>query len=77
MADFGVANQGEAEKCLRIARDALAAERLDKAAKFAEKAMRLYPNDEARPGLLCLFWRCSLGLIVSTDNAEAGSVPRV
>lgn len=47
MAD--VANQDEAKKCLEIASANLQAGHLDKAFRFAEKAMRLYPNDEVSP----------------------------
>lgn len=41
-----VANQDEAKKCLDIANAALQAGNLDKATRFAEKAMKLYPHDE-------------------------------
>ena len=39
-------NKEQAEKCLTIARDALAAGNLEKASRFGEKAMKLYPHDE-------------------------------
>ena len=42
------ANSGEAVRCLDIARRALASEDYDRAARFAEKALRLYPSDQAR-----------------------------
>lgn len=41
-----VANQDEAKKCLEIASSNLQSGHLDKATRFAEKAMKLYPNDE-------------------------------
>ena len=41
-----VANHDEAKKCLDIASAALQAGKLDKAGRFAEKAMKLFPNDE-------------------------------
>lgn len=44
-----VANLDEASKCLEIASAALQSGNLDKAARFAEKAMRLHPHDEASP----------------------------
>ncbi len=43
-----VANLDEARRCLEIASANLASGNLDKAHRFAEKAMKLYPNDEAR-----------------------------
>ena len=43
-----IANQDEARKCLEIATGALQIGNLDKATRFAEKAMKLYPNDEVR-----------------------------
>lgn len=46
-----VANQDEAKKCLEIATSALQIGSLDKATRFAEKAMKLYPNDEVYPFL--------------------------
>ena len=42
----GIANKEQAEKCLTIARDALAAGNLEKATRFGEKSMKLYPHDE-------------------------------
>ena len=39
-------------QCLDIAREALAAGALERAAKFGEKAMKLAPNDEVRGSLL-------------------------
>ena len=42
-----VANLDEAEKCLEIAKAALQVGNLDKATRFAEKAMKLHPHDEA------------------------------
>lgn len=44
MAD--IANRDAAEQSLDIARAALAANNLDKAQKFVDKAMKLYPSDE-------------------------------
>ena len=46
MAD--IANRDAAEQSLDIAKAALAANNLDKAQKFVEKAMKLYPSDEVR-----------------------------
>ena len=40
------ANKDAAVQSLDIAKSALAAGNLDKAQKFAEKAMKLYPSDE-------------------------------
>lgn len=40
------ANKDAAEQSLGLARSALAAGNLEKAQKFAEKAMKLYPSDE-------------------------------
>ena len=45
----GIANKEQAEKCLAIARDALAAGNLEKATRFGEKSMKLYPHDEVCP----------------------------
>ena len=42
----GVANKEQAEKCLVIAREALAAGNIEKASRFGEKSMKLYPHDE-------------------------------
>ena len=42
------ANSGEAGRCLDFARRALAAHDFDRATRFAEKALRLYPSDQAR-----------------------------
>jgi len=46
-----VANQDEAIRCLGIAEANLASGNLDKAHRFAEKAMKLFPNDQARSPL--------------------------
>lgn len=43
------ANRDAAEQSLDIAKSALVAGNLDKAQKFAEKAMKLYPSDEVSP----------------------------
>jgi hypothetical protein len=43
-----IANKDESSKCAEIARQALAAGDVDKAERFANKAMRLYPQDEVR-----------------------------
>lgn len=43
-----VANQDEARKCLEIAAGNMQSGHLEKASRFAEKAMKLYPNDEVR-----------------------------
>lgn len=40
------ANKDAAEQSLDIAKSALAAGNLEKAQRFAEKAMKLYPSDE-------------------------------
>lgn len=45
MAD---ANRGEAARCLDIARAALTTRDFDKALRFVDKSMRLFPCDEAR-----------------------------
>ena len=45
------ANSGEAGRCLDIARRALASEDYDRATRFAEKALRLYPSDQARASM--------------------------
>ena len=50
MAD--VANQDEAKKCLEIASSNLQSGHLDKAHRFAEKAMKLFPCDEARTSFM-------------------------
>lgn len=42
------ANKDAAEQSLDIAKSALAAGNLEKAQRFAEKAMKLYPSDEVR-----------------------------
>ena len=44
MAD--IANRDAAEQSLDIAKAALAANNLEKAQKFVDKAMKLYPSDE-------------------------------
>ncbi len=41
-------NREDADKCLRIARDALREGNPAKAERFAEKAARLFPSAEAR-----------------------------
>ncbi len=41
-----VANKDEAAKALDIAKAALGRGALDRAQKFADKAMKLFPNDE-------------------------------
>ena len=46
MAD--IANRDAAEQSLDIAKAALAANNLEKAQKFVEKAMKLYPSDEVQ-----------------------------
>ena len=43
------ANKDEAAKALEIARAALDRGAVDRAQKFAEKAMKLFPNDEVPP----------------------------
>ena len=48
-----VANQDEARRCLDIATAALQTGNLEKANRFAEKAMRLYPSDEVHLHQLC------------------------
>ena len=54
------ANKEQADKCLDIARQALAANDLGKAQRFGEKAMKLAPNDEV--GQQCkAIWAVSLG----------------
>ena len=40
------ANRDAAEQSLEIAKGALATGNIEKAQKFAEKAMKLYPSDE-------------------------------
>jgi hypothetical protein len=42
-----VANQDEARRCLEIANANLASGNLIKAHRFAEKAMKLFPDDQA------------------------------
>lgn len=49
-----VANKDEASKALDVARAAFDRGLLDKAQRFGEKAMRLYPNDEVISALLTL-----------------------
>ena len=44
-----IANKDEAAKALEVARAALNIGALDKAQRFGEKAMRLFPNDEVWP----------------------------
>lgn len=46
------ANRDEAFKCLQIAEASLAKGDLDKAQRFAEKAMKLLPSEEVVPDLL-------------------------
>ncbi|KAK9830407.1 hypothetical protein WJX72_011593 [[Myrmecia] bisecta] len=43
-----IANKDESDKCLQIAQAALTAGNYDKAARFADKAMKLYPSDQVR-----------------------------
>ena len=45
-AEMSDANADEATRCLEIARGALQAGQYEKAGRFGEKAMKLYPNDE-------------------------------
>lgn len=47
-AAMNEANRGEADKCLAIANAALEGENLDKARRFADKALKLYPSDAVR-----------------------------
>lgn len=47
-------NADDAEKCLRIAREALREGNAAKAERFAEKAYRLFPTAKVRLLLLCL-----------------------
>ena len=49
-----VANKDESDKCLDIAKAALQAGNLDKAARFADKALKLYPSDQVRTRLTIL-----------------------
>lgn len=49
-----VANKDEASKALDVARAALDRGLLEKAQRFGEKAMRLYPNDEVIAASLLL-----------------------
>lgn len=48
------ANRDEAYKCLQIAENSLAKGDLDKAHRFAEKAMKLYPSEEVIHDVLTL-----------------------
>ena len=65
------ANKDAAEQSLDIAKSALATGNLDKAQKFAEKAMKLYPSDEVSrtanaPSCPC---SCSLSLYTIAHSA--------
>ena len=42
------ANRDAAEQSLGLAKSALAAGNIDKAQKFADKAMKLFPSDEVQ-----------------------------
>ena len=44
---MSAANKDEARRCLEVARANLASGSIDKAHRFAEKAMKLFPDDEA------------------------------
>lgn len=46
-----VANKDESRKCVEVARAALQAGDLDKAKRFAEKALKLFPTDEVETQL--------------------------
>eukprot|EP00887_Chlorella_sp_A99_P007941 scaffold12.g7941.t1 len=48
------ANREQGERCLEMARAALQAGQVDKAERLAQKAMRLFPHDEARKFLAAL-----------------------
>lgn len=41
-------NKDEAERCIKIARNAVSNNQPDKARKFLEKAQRLFPTDQAK-----------------------------
>ena len=41
-------NKEEAQKCIRIAENALSKENIDQAVKFLNKSIRLYPSDKAK-----------------------------
>jgi hypothetical protein len=62
-----VANRDDAQKCLQIAESALAAGDLDKAQRFADKAMKLFPNEQVRQTLL----RCMSYILLSYNKAQA------
>lgn len=44
-------NQDEAERCLDIAKDAEKQGNKEKALKFYEKSLKLYPNSKAEEGI--------------------------
>lgn len=41
-------NKDEAERCIKIARNAISNNQPDKARKFLEKAQRLFPTNQAK-----------------------------
>ncbi|KAL6770549.1 hypothetical protein ACKKBF_B31715 [Auxenochlorella protothecoides x Auxenochlorella symbiontica] len=70
------ANKDEGTRCLHIAEQALQAGDLTKATRFAEKAMRLFPNDEVRKFITKLERaRSSNGSSSSSGARPAGPAP--
>lgn len=54
-------NKDEAERCIKIAQNAINNNQLDKARKFLEKAQRLFPTDQVQStSNKCLFERLML-----------------
>jgi hypothetical protein len=49
------ANKSECEKCIRIARTAAQENNYEKAIKFLEKSIKLFPNETAKSKLLFLY----------------------
>lgn len=55
-------NKDEAERCIKIARNAISGNQPDKARKFLEKAQRLFPTEQAKStSNKCLFDFMSVG----------------
>lgn len=66
-----VANKDEAQRCLEMAKAALAARNADKAERLARKALRLFPTDEVRK-FLAAVERAKAGGDAPTSSGDGG-----
>lgn len=70
------ANRDAAEQSLEIAKGALATGNIEKAQKFAEKAMKLYPSDEVRKVVIQINSRKGSGPSTSGSMPNGASAAR-